>query len=63
MHQRMPRDRVDKLQAVVESEVAVAQSPENRVAAHKLTPRQAVMLLRDDSRVLGTHPGRGHRIG
>src|SRR5208337_993825 len=44
-NQRMIDDRVDKLRALVQSTVAVAQSLENQVATQKLTHDQAFAQL------------------
>ncbi len=35
MHDRMFSDRIDKLRAVVQSTISIAQSLESRVAAHQ----------------------------
>jgi hypothetical protein len=48
LRHRMVDDRVDKLRAVVQSTIAIAQSLEDRVLAHALTREQALALLRDD---------------
>ena len=52
MQQRMFDDRVDKLRAVVQSTIGIAQSLENRVTAHALTREQALAMLRDDIHAL-----------
>jgi methyl-accepting chemotaxis protein len=48
MHQRMIGDRVDKLRAVVQTTVGIAQSLQNRVAAQQLTREQALAMFRED---------------
>ena len=58
--QRMFNDRVDKLRAVVQSAVSIAQSLENRVAAHQLTREQALALLRDDIHAIRFDGGGGY---
>src|ERR1700728_2552615 len=45
LHQRMIDDRVDKLRALVQSTIAVAQASENQVTARKLTHEQAFAQL------------------
>ena len=46
LHQRMIDDRVDKLRAVTEAVVGLAQSLEEGVAAHRLTREQALEQFR-----------------
>ena len=41
LRQRMLDHRIDKLRAVVEISIGLAQSPENQVTAHQLTHEQA----------------------
>ncbi len=60
IHQRMFDDRVDKLRAVVQSTIAIAQSLENRVTAHALTREQALALLRDDVHAMRFDDGVGY---
>ena len=60
MQQRMFDDRIDKLRAVVQSTIGIAQSLENRVAAHALTREQALALLRDDIHALRFDDGAGY---
>ncbi len=48
MRQRMYDDRIDKLRAVVESTISIAQSLENRVVARQLTREQALAVVRDN---------------
>ena len=48
MHQRMIGDRVDKVRAVVQTALGIAQSLQNRVDAKQLTREQAVAMFRDD---------------
>ena len=47
LHQRMIDDRVEKLQAVVQSTVSLAGSLEAQVAAARLTREQAMAQMRD----------------
>jgi methyl-accepting chemotaxis protein len=60
IHQRMFDDRVDKLRAVVQSTIAIAQSLEHRVTAHDLTREQALVLLRDDIHAIRFDGGAGY---
>jgi methyl-accepting chemotaxis protein len=60
MHQRMVHDRVDKLRAVVESTITLAQSLESRVVAHQLTREQAIGLLRGDIHAMRFDGGVGY---
>jgi methyl-accepting chemotaxis protein len=60
IHQRMFDDRVDKLRAVVQSTIAIAQSLENRVTAHDLTREQAQALLRGDIHAIRFDGGAGY---
>ena len=60
MERRMFADRVDKLRAVVQSAVSIAQSLENRVVAHQLTREQAFALLRDDIHAIRFDRGDGY---
>ena len=57
---RMFSDRIDKLRAVVQSTISIAQSLETRVAAHQLTREQALALLRDDVHALRFDNGAGY---
>jgi methyl-accepting chemotaxis protein len=60
IRQRMVDDRVDKLRAVVQSTINIAQSLENRVQGHALTHEQALALLRDDIHALRFDGGVGY---
>src|SRR6187397_403264 len=60
MQQRMLHDRIDKLRAVVQSTISIAQSLESRVAAHQLTREQALGLLREDVHALRFDNGTGY---
>jgi methyl-accepting chemotaxis protein len=60
IHHRMFDDRADKLRAVVQSTIAVAQSLEERVLAHVLTREQALALLRDDIHAIRFDAGTGY---
>ena len=60
MHQRMIDDRVDKLRAVVQTTVGLAQSLENQVAAHQLTREQALEQFRTAAHVMRFDAGAGY---
>src|SRR3954471_20551980 len=60
LHQRMIDDRVDKLRAVVQTSIGLAQSLENQVAAHQLTHEQAVQQLRTAAHVMRFDAGTGY---
>jgi methyl-accepting chemotaxis protein len=60
MRDRMTVDRIDKLRAVVQSTLGIAQSLENRVVAHQLTREQALALLRDDIHAIRFDAGIGY---
>lgn len=60
MRQRMGDDRVDKLRAVVESAISIAQSLENRVTARQLTREQALAMLRDNLHAMRFDGGEGY---
>src|ERR1700761_3700217 len=60
MHTRMINDRVDKLRAVVQSTIGMAQSLEARVVAHQLSREQALGLLRDDVHAIRFDGGSGY---
>ena len=62
MQQRMFDDRIDKLRAIVQSTVAIAQSLENRVIAHQLTRDQALAMLRDDIHAIRFDGGGGYVV-
>ncbi len=62
LQQRMFDDRVDKLRAVVQSTIGIAQSLEARVAARKLTREQALALLRDDIHAMRFDSGAGYVV-
>ncbi len=59
MQDRMFNDRIDKLRAVVQSTISIAQSLENRVVA-KFTREQALAMLRDDIHALRFNNGAGY---
>jgi methyl-accepting chemotaxis protein len=59
-HQRMINDRVDKLRAVVQSAIGIAQSLQNQISAHKLTQQQAIAQLRDQFHVMRFDHGEGY---
>jgi len=60
MHQRMIGDRVDKLRAVVQSTMAIAQSLQNRVAAHELTRDEAYARFAADVHAIRFDGGDGY---
>jgi len=60
MQGRMFGDRIDKLRAVVQSTISIAQSLESRVVARQLTREQALALLRDDVHALRFDDGGGY---
>ena len=60
MQDRMLSDRIDKLRAVVQSTISIAQSLDARVATHQLTREQALALLRDDVHALRFDNGAGY---
>ena len=60
MHARMVDDRIDKLRAVVQSTIGIAQSLETRVAARQLSREQALSLLRDDVHAMRFDAGDGY---
>jgi methyl-accepting chemotaxis protein len=60
VHDRMLQDRVDKLRAVVQSTVGIAQAVEAQVAAKTLTHDQAVERLREVLRPMRFDDGSGY---
>ena len=60
MQRRMFNDRIDKLRAVVQSTIGIAQSLENRVVSHQFTREQALALLRDDVHAMRFDGGGGY---
>ena len=56
----MVDDRIDKLRAVVQSTIGIAQSLETRVAARQLSREQALSLLRDDVHAMRFDAGDGY---
>src|SRR5271166_2766170 len=59
LQQRLFDARIDKLRAVVQSTIGIAQSLESRVAAHSLTREQAMAMLRDDIHAIWFDDGAG----
>lgn len=59
-HQRMINDRVDKLRAVVQSAMGIAESLQGQIAAHKLTQEQAMAVLRDQFHKMRFDHGEGY---
>ena len=60
MHQRMFDDRIDKLRAVVQAAIGVAQSLQDQVAAHQITREQALAPFRDDVHAMRFDAGTGY---
>jgi methyl-accepting chemotaxis protein len=60
LHQRMIDDRVDKLRAVVETALGVAQSLESQVTTHQLTHEQALDLFRKAAHAIRFDAGAGY---
>jgi methyl-accepting chemotaxis protein len=62
IHDRMIGDRVDKLRAVVQSAIGVAEALESQVAARQLTREQALDRLRFDIHGMRFDAGSGYVI-
>jgi methyl-accepting chemotaxis protein len=60
VRQRMFDDRVDKLRAVVQTTLGLAQSLEDQVAVHQLTHEQALEQLRKAAHVMRFDAGEGY---
>lgn len=60
LRERMVSDRIDKLRAVVDVSVGLAQSLENQVEAHKLTREQALAQYRDAAHAMRFDAGNGY---
>jgi methyl-accepting chemotaxis protein len=60
MHQRMIDDRVDKLRAVINTALGLAQSLENQVDAHELSREQAIVQFRDAAHAIRFDSGAGY---
>jgi methyl-accepting chemotaxis protein len=60
VRQRMFEERIEKDHAVVQATMGIAQSLENRVAAHELTHEQALATLRDDIHAMRFDGGAGY---
>jgi methyl-accepting chemotaxis protein len=60
LHQRMLDDRLDKLQSVVSSTVAIAAALEARVGAQEITRQQALELFHRDIRAIRYDAGTGY---
>ena len=60
MQRRMFDDRIDKLRAVVQSTIGIAQSLDDRVVSHQFTREQALALLRDDVHAMRFDGGGGY---
>lgn len=60
VRQRMFDDRVDKLRAVVQTTLGLAQSLEDQVAVHQLTREQALEQLRKAAHVMRFDAGEGY---
>src|SRR5579859_6732390 len=62
MHQRMMDDRIDKVRAVVQSAIGIAQVLETQIKAHQLTREQAFEHLRTDIHGMHFDGGSGYII-
>jgi methyl-accepting chemotaxis protein len=62
MHQRMIDDRIDKLRAVVQSTIGIAQVLETQITAHQITREQAFEHLRTDIHGMRFDAGAGYII-
>jgi methyl-accepting chemotaxis protein len=62
LHQRMLSDRIDKLHAVNDTVVGLAQALENEVVAHRLTHEQAVDRLRAAAHAIRFDAGAGYFV-
>ncbi|HVZ31770.1 MAG TPA: cache domain-containing protein, partial [Polyangiaceae bacterium] len=62
MRQRMVDDRVDKLRAVVQTALGLAQSLENQVAAHQLSREQAINQFRNAAHAIRFDGGSGYLV-
>jgi methyl-accepting chemotaxis protein len=60
VRQRMAEERVDKLRAVVQSTISIAQGLEARVVARELSREQALAILRDDVHLIRFDKGIGY---
>jgi methyl-accepting chemotaxis protein len=60
LHTNMMEDRVDKLRAIVQSTVAVAQGLDKQVAANTLTQEQAIGKLREIVHLMRFDAGAGY---
>ena len=60
MRERMSEDRIDKLRAVVQSTLSLAQALENEVTAGRLTRPQALARMRADIHALRFDGGAGY---
>jgi methyl-accepting chemotaxis protein len=60
MRARMVDDRIDKLRAVVQSTIGIAQLLETRVTAGQLSREQALSMLRDDVHAIRFDAGNGY---
>ena len=62
MERRMIDDRVDKLRAITQSMIGVAQSLEDQVAAHQLTHEQALDQFRRAAHTIRFDAGAGYIV-
>jgi hypothetical protein len=60
LYRSMLDDRVDKLRAVVQSSIGLAQSLENQVASQHLTREQALAQFRNAAHVMRFDAGQGY---
>jgi methyl-accepting chemotaxis protein len=60
IRERIADERIDKDRAMVQATIGIAQSLENRVAAHSLTHDQAMDLMREDIHAMRFDQGAGY---
>jgi len=62
LHDRLTADRVDKLRAIVQSQIAIARGLETQVTAKKITREQAIDQLRQSIHLLRFDAGDGYVV-
>jgi methyl-accepting chemotaxis protein len=60
IRERIAAERIDRDRAMVQATIGIAQSLENRVAAHSLTHDQAMDLMREDIHAMRFDQGAGY---
>ncbi len=60
LYRRMVEDRIDKLRAVVQSAISIAQALQSEVTSNRLTEEQAVAHLRTDIHAIRFDSGSGY---